>query len=185
MIRIAYISDLHIDHAGDGGKSILSLIDKNKDAFDVLVIAGDVSNHAPEAFEFVRQAGMILFHNNSRQRVIFVPGNHEYYTFEMPWVDSVLNKLSEFGNVHCMIDGSVSYTMFDKENTPYLFCGGTLFTDFALYGNSDLAMQTASRCMSDFSRIVTPEDKILTPEYTTKIFDKTTERIRAHIMMVS
>lgn len=173
MLRIACISDLHVDHTGDGGKKIISMIDKHKDAFDVMVIAGDISNFATEAFEFLRKVSDILYRNQRNQTIFFVPGNHEYYNFEMPWVDGVFDNLQGLRNVRVMKDGTSSTTIFHDEEC-FLFVGGTLWTDFELYGQARLHKNEAILRMSDFNRIITPDDKILHPDDTVKMFDQTT-----------
>lgn len=185
MLRVAYLSDLHIDNVGDGGKNIIGLVDKNKDKFDVLVVAGDVSNYAPEVFEFIRKISVILERNLKAQVVIYTPGNHEYYNFEMRWVDSVLGKMTEMRNVKVLM-GPNSYTHYKTEKNgdvlSYLFVGGTMWTDFELFGERRVYMNEAMMRMNDFNRVINYDEKVLHPEDTVKYFNIATENMKFNIM---
>jgi Icc-related predicted phosphoesterase len=72
-MKIRLISDLHIDHDSDGG---IGYIDSLPVDADVLVVAGDVANSIQRAIE----ALMAICARWSPRPVLYVPGNHEYYS---------------------------------------------------------------------------------------------------------
>lgn len=76
-MKIGAISDLHIDRNPklDAQAYLESLIRvvKKRD-IDILLIAGDISNHFQEGYQFIRE----LKYNISIP-VLFVPGNHDYW----------------------------------------------------------------------------------------------------------
>lgn len=125
---------------------------------DVLVIAGDYSNGSMESLkEIERLADQI--------QVVYVPGNHDLQTFCRA---NNLTKEDSFDLI---------YNYFDKINVPCLregmefnyngktFVGGTLFTDYDLFGNVELN-KLKSLCVGDFKRIykngrlITPNDYV-------------------------
>lgn len=81
-MRIRLLSDLHFEFHRDGGYSFLQ--DQNQD-FDVLVIAGDLNTakNLKNSFDLLKS----LFQN---KKIIFVPGNHEYYRSSFPEVQAIL-----------------------------------------------------------------------------------------------
>lgn len=177
-MRILAISDLHIDSGPDVAKEVLTAIKMMRSDFDVLVIAGDVSNAALETAEFLRKVVYAAFKD-----VIFVPGNHEYYSFDMKYATSLLMGMNDrreyMHKLHVLNDSSRVLKIRGKE---YLFVGSTLWTDFRIMGDLGRSLVTSEQCMNDFKSIVTPEGKILTPEDTVKMHEKSLEFMKFSAM---
>lgn len=78
-MRIQIASDLHLAFWAHRGHSLESLIDEMRPPkpVDVLVLAGDITELTPGAFN----ATQIIFETFARhwKRVLYVPGNHEFY----------------------------------------------------------------------------------------------------------
>lgn len=78
-MRIGTISDLHIDrnntflNKGETFEKSLSTLIKEK-SVDLLLIAGDVSNHYLETDAFLKKTSDL-----SGVPILFVPGNHDYW----------------------------------------------------------------------------------------------------------
>ena len=106
---------------------------------DVIVAAGDIGDGA-KAVDFLKMAF-------PKKSVIFVPGNHEYYGFEMFTVQKKMELACQGTNIHFMHDGNKTI-----EIEGVRFCGATLSTDYKLTG-SEYAMSEAERLMNDFRKI--------------------------------
>lgn len=177
-MRILTISDLHIDSGPDVAKEILTAIKMMRSDFDVLVIAGDISNAALETAEFLRKAVYAAFKD-----VVFVPGNHEYYSFDMNYATSLLMGMNDrreyMHKLHVLNDTSRALKIRGKE---YLFVGSTLWTDFRIMGDLGRSVVTSEQCMSDFRAIVSLEGKILKPEDTIKMHERSLEFMKFSVM---
>lgn len=81
-MKIRLYSDLHFEFHQDGGKSFL--LEQNQD-FDVLVLAGDlnIAKNLRNSFQLISE----IFQN---KKIVFVPGNHEYYHSSFPEVQQIL-----------------------------------------------------------------------------------------------
>ncbi len=105
---------------------------------DVVVLAGDIDlGTRGIAWAIDRFAG---------KPVVYVAGNHEFYGHNFPDLYAKLRAASLGSQVHVLQNSSV-------EISGWLFLGCTLWTDFALHGNSPMAMLTASGLMNDYARI--------------------------------
>lgn len=152
-MKIAYISDLHLEHAPKFQVT-------NPDNAKVLVLAGDIINtedvkRFPWGIE--RDVSSYRYHNSVRyheffqaaaelyEHVIYVPGNHEFYDGEYQDVLGILIKsLSEFDNVHCLYNDVI---LIDDVS----FLGATLWTD--MNKADPLAMYDAAQRMNDHRAI--------------------------------
>ncbi|MDT3996020.1 metallophosphoesterase [Mammaliicoccus sp. H-M34] len=79
-MRIGAISDLHIDRSKDYYPQDFEYILTNEIKrlnLDMLLIAGDVSNHYLQTVQFVQN---VKHHSNID--VLFIPGNHDYWKSE-------------------------------------------------------------------------------------------------------
>ena len=79
-MRIGTISDLHIDRSKDYYPQDFEFILSKEIArlkLDVLLIAGDVSNHYLQTIQFVQNVKQ-----QSNIEVLFIPGNHDYWKSE-------------------------------------------------------------------------------------------------------
>lgn len=94
---IRVLSDLHLEQYLGQRESWLSdkfipadLLDKDS----VLVLAGDISSKPEQLFKFIESTAKRF------QRIIFIPGNHEFYGHEMStWSFDVESRLKNIENV--------------------------------------------------------------------------------------
>lgn len=141
-LRIA--SDLHLEQYRD--RKIEKLVNDfipgdNRDIESVLVLAGDISSLPEQLVRFIAEV------ENRFLKVIFVPGNHEYYHNKMTeWNESVdevfkqnlTNTMGAFGNVQT--------ALFDNA----FFVFGTLWADG---GINDCQHNAVQKGLYDFKII--------------------------------
>ena len=148
-MKIAYCSDLHIEH-----KNIeLPIVDA-----DVLVLAGDIvplnlieySNY-PGPFFHIK----VFFENiTAYKHVIWIMGNHEYYGCNISLINKVKKDLSVYKNLHILVDETITLDGIK-------FAGGTKWTDMNKY--DPMTINNAKNYMSDFRLIkVGPKDTLFT-----------------------
>ncbi|MBI5441072.1 MAG: metallophosphoesterase family protein [Deltaproteobacteria bacterium] len=141
-MRLHILSDLHLEYRRP--------LDLPRVDADVVVLAGDVDLGT----EGVRWAARTF-----PKPVIYVPGNHEFYTHD---VDTALSRLRaegrRSGHVHVLANDTWTYQ-------GVRFVGTTLWTDFALFGpeRANLAMNHCQRSMRDF-QVIRQGWRRLTPE---------------------
>ena len=120
---------------------------------DALILAGDIGG---------RCEGLRAFADVAKTRpVIYVPGNHEYYGSDLL---SLRDEMRETA-AECGI------RLLDQDETVVggvRLLGATLWTDFALFGESarDEAMQQAKRNVVDYHVVRHGHDGWLRPEHT-------------------
>ncbi len=98
--------------------------------------------------------------------VFYIPGNHEYYGQEFYDVQRRL-KAAEDANLKILLNESAEYM-------GWKICGGTLWTDFALYGDEkqSRSMAAAKQMMNDYRQIRIADEagggwkRLLKPEDT-------------------
>jgi len=103
--------------------------------------------------------------------VLFVAGNHEFYTQSPMQNDANDFKawlLKELPNVTFLQDEEIS---IDGVH----FFGGSMWTDFS--NENPLAMQTAERGMNDFRLIVTDKNQSITPLDTVELHKAYVEKL--------
>lgn len=83
MTRIQYISDIHTEFYGNENP-----LDRFEILGDVLVIAGDLS-----VSDRVIPVLNTLGKNNLNKQIIYIPGNHEFYTAKTIPVKEILNNV--------------------------------------------------------------------------------------------
>lgn len=126
-MRLRLLSDLHMEgnifyyeYAGE----------------DIAILAGDI--HTQNRHRF------ILDQIPQNVKVLFVTGNHEYYSGTFEYVNEFFYDLqSEYTN----------FTFLENENiiiNDVDFFGGTMFTDFSLYNDVWEAKQFAKNGIADF-----------------------------------
>ena len=123
-MKLQVLSDVHNEF------SVLTL---PKTDADVIILAGDIDvklRAIPWALEF-------------NKPVIYVAGNHEFYGMQVEEVKTKLHALSQNTNIHFLDDEEVVIG-------GVRFLGGTLWTDFKLFGNPEIASLNAQFGMSDF-----------------------------------
>lgn len=107
--------------------------------FDVLVVAGDLIPGAEDGVAWLRD-------RVSDKPVVYVMGNHEFYHRD---IDRTLDKArtaAKGTNVRVM-ENDVA------EIGGVRFVAATLWTDFDVFGNAPVAMNTALLGMNDYKRI--------------------------------
>jgi Icc-related predicted phosphoesterase len=138
-MKLHILNDLHIEFAD----FTIPATDS-----DVIILAGDIG---------VGLSGLDWLKTQRLNKpVIYVPGNHEYYQHDLKLIDTLRDHAPP--NVHVLNDNSV-------EINGVRFLGSTLWTDFALFGETGkiAAIQTARENMTDFS-IIANAGKLFTPE---------------------
>ena len=135
-MKIQFVSDLHIDHWGHGITRPLPFGPEHI-VGDVLVVAGDVDERIPSLVSYL---GTLT---ETGRPVLFVPGNHEY--FSETWT-TYQNRLRE--NLPAGI------TLLDRNETiidGVRFLGCTLWTNF---GGSMRKLRDCESGMPDYENIV-------------------------------
>jgi len=138
-MRIRILSDLHHEHFG-GNRPLPEV------RADLVVLAGDIHSHDLG----IEWAGRAF----GKTPVIYVPGNHEFYSAHMGRLDRKMREAARRHGVHLLQNEAV-------ELDGVRFLGATLWADFALYGSpgDELAQAMALRVMPDFSCIATDQGK--------------------------
>jgi predicted phosphodiesterase len=163
MIRILYMSDLHLEMerwrlAVPGWAAFMA---RHKDAprhpargpllhdvgkIDLVVLAGDIHNglrglvYAEQVSEFLNAP------------VVMVAGNHEYYHHDFAVLLPALRHAAErtHPRVQFLENAAASFTFGDRT---LRVLGCTLWTDYALYGDAQTSMTHAEQMMNDFNFI--------------------------------
>ena len=128
------MSDLHLEFGG---------YKPNLPEADVFVLAGDIGVGL-SAFPWIERT----FVNN--EKVIYIAGNHEFYIQKRTFFEqkeAMLEKAKDFRDNFWFLDNS------SIEIDGVLFCGGTLWTDFGLFGNVPVCEQIAKNGVNDFIHI--------------------------------
>ncbi|WP_439605108.1 metallophosphoesterase [Shinella sp.] len=131
MTGIWVMSDLHVNTAP------FELPPTPVDA-DVLVVAGDVGEGWHQSLRWLFRAA------RRGLPVVFVPGNHEWYGYDL--LDDRREELAHLG-VHLLEPHS------PVEIASVRFIGGTLWTDYAIEGDSAAALWWAKTSYPDFWNI--------------------------------
>lgn len=135
-MKLWIISDLHLEF----GEPFLQTPPED---IDVLVCAGDVlTKGLVPSIQWLADAYAHTL------PVIFVPGNHEFYSASVEESIRDARKFAAgFSNIHFLEKDAV-------EIGGVRFIGGTLWTDFRLFGrNPGVSMSYAQSGMNDFKKI--------------------------------
>ncbi len=128
-MKIRLLSDLHLEHKSlpisQGGE-------------DVVVLAGDIATGI-NGIEWAKRTFTVP--------VIYVAGNHEFYGHDFDQLIPALRKAAVGSHVHFLENDQI---ILDGVR----FIGSTLWTDFNLYRNDQLAMLHAGNQMEDFTVIL-------------------------------
>lgn len=118
-MRINLTSDLHLEFYTDHGLSILiRILSALEDKPDTQIIAGDFQ--LLDNYESMKWAFKILCENF--KDVIFVPGNHEYYNYDILKGQEKFSVLEDtFSNLH-ILDVGKAVTINNQR-----FIGGTMW----------------------------------------------------------
>jgi UDP-2,3-diacylglucosamine pyrophosphatase LpxH len=94
MTSIQVISDVHLEFlASSNIHSFLSHITSTKTRVDVLIIAGDLCVLNGDVNQGIA-IGTLLFLCNNYNKVIYVPGNHEYYYSNFHKTNKIMEDIS-------------------------------------------------------------------------------------------
>ena len=128
-MKIHILSDLHIEFAE---------FKPPETNADIVILAGDIH---------IGEKGFVWAEENFRnQEVIYVIGNHEYYRGAIPELTEKLKARSDGTNIHILENEALIIE-------DIRFFGCTLWSDFRLLNNPDLAVITAQKMMNDYRLI--------------------------------
>lgn len=141
-MKIQIVSDIHIDINKDHNFGFINHINN----CDLTLIAGDIAGSYAEEEKFLDKLVKI-----AEKPVLCVGGNHLGYNYR--YVDVIkgtkywsLNYLS-----HKYNNGNVRYLNDDYFAIgDYIVFGGTMYSDFNLYGNIERSGKLAERGLNDF-----------------------------------
>jgi Icc-related predicted phosphoesterase len=128
-MKIQIISDLHQE---------FGFMDISFEGADLVILAGDI-NLGTKGIEWIKSTITDF-------PVIYVLGNHEYYKGSYPKTLNVIRNSASDTNVHVLENKAV--TIEDVT-----FHGATLWTDFALMGDSRLNGSICQGKMNDYKMI--------------------------------
>ncbi|KRW93127.1 metallophosphoesterase [Paracoccus sp. MKU1] len=156
-MNILITADLHLDLWADAGRDPFAGIVPVLRDLDALIIAGDLANdpHRNWPWTLSRIARLI-----SPARIWVIPGNHDYYGATLD--DDILARIASGAGV------SLAQKRVLTFGTCRLLCC-TLWTDFALTGDPQTAMDHAAMVMPDYGRIRRLDGDLISPEDTVKI----------------
>ena len=140
-MKIRLVSDLHLEMGPYDVKSMPG----DKDT--VLVLAGDVGLiETPSSYKtFLEDLGLRF------RRIIYVPGNHEFYRGSYPYsIDKLIKNLEDIPNV-------IVGERFKHQIDDVMFICATMWTD--VNGNDPIAAMNIRQMMNDF-RIIRTGNKI-------------------------
>lgn len=151
-MKIICYSDLHLEFGNEFKPP------KNLDA-DLMILAGDIITFTERGFKALEE-----FLGNWKKPVLYIAGNHEYYTLSpMNRGENMLkNFIEDHQNVTWL--NNSEFTLNGIE-----FFGGTMWTDFNK--SNKVSMIQAAFSMNDYRQIITrqPNDQFLMPQDTVKM----------------
>jgi Icc-related predicted phosphoesterase len=107
--------------------------------FDVLVMAGDLVPGMERGVEWLAE-------RVTDKPVVYVPGNHEFYSRDIDRTVAKARAAAKGTNVHVLQNDVVDIG-------EVRFHGATLWTDFDVFHNAPIAMNAALVGMNDYRRI--------------------------------
>ena len=134
-MKIKLLSDIHTEFGLPYQTHAMS----EYNGEDVLVLAGDISSGVDRALEVIK-----FFKAQGFPKIVYVPGNHEYYHTEFDLFNSAMAAACrDLENVYFLNPGVVTID-------GVLFIGATLWTNFA---DNPLSQSYARRSINDFAFI--------------------------------
>lgn len=168
MSRVHIASDFHLESLG-------FINNISEPDCDFTILAGDISpiSTNPKSIKWLKE--------KYTKPVIYVPGNHEYYTYPFS-MDDVEDSIRIF-----IAETNASNIIFLQNEVTYIngirIIGCTLWTDYNLYDTREKSMAYARRCMNDYYFISAQErGKFVTPEI---LLDKHNESVEFLIKELS
>ncbi|MDR5873367.1 metallophosphoesterase [Halomonas sp. CUBES01] len=146
-MRLRVLSDLHLEFF-NGERDLPDV------AADVVILAGDIHRQV-EGLAWARQ-------RFPATRIIYVPGNHEFYGTCMPLCREALAAKADQHDIELLDNRYITLA-------GVRFYGTTLWTDFALYADNPAhnpreTVTKAKRYMPDFRIVESSPGITLTPE---------------------
>ena len=145
-MKLALYSDLHLEFLSNRWEPPALDV-------DVVILAGDIDKHA-HGIEWAAE----MFPD---MPVIYVVGNHEFYGANINVISEIRKTAVRLG-IHFLENDVI-------EIEGVRFLGTTLWSDFALYGNSDNAMRVAQRDINDYS-VIRKQGGLINPEDTAALY---------------
>jgi len=158
-MKIITYSDLHLEFGTD-------FLPPPDSGADLMILAGDI-------ITFKDYRPLARFLKDWKKPVLYVTGNHEYYTRQPMDEEDAKFKIwlsSGFSNVRFLHDETIN---IDGIN----FFGGTMWTDF--HQADPLAMLAAKQQMNDYRYIMTPDQELLEPADTVPLHNAFVEKLLA------
>lgn len=158
-MKIITYSDLHLEFGTD------FMLPADSDA-DLMILAGDI-------ITFKDYRPLTQFLKDWTKPVLYVTGNHEYYTRQPMGEEDAKFKIwlgANHPNVTLLQDEAIS--IGDVH-----FFGGTMWTDF--HQADPLAMLTARQQMNDYRHIMTSDGELLKPADTVPLHEAYMEKLLA------
>lgn len=137
-MKIKLLSDLHLEFSVKVKEQPYFAYDGE----DVLILAGDIDSGASNTIRTLKQ-----FHAEGYKDIVYVPGNHEYYSSGS--IVDFNDKLGEFARENPWLHFLNRDVYIDHKNE-CIFIGATLWTFF---NDNDLSMLSAATFIQDFRRI--------------------------------
>lgn len=129
-MKIRLLSDLHLEFAE---------FELDTSDIDVIVLAGDI-HVGTKAIDWLKKY-------NLEVPIIYVAGNHEFYSQKYPGLINAMKQMSSvLKNVYFLENDSISLD-------GVRFHGCTLWTDFALLGEPQIAGFYCQQNMNDYKKI--------------------------------
>jgi len=130
-MNIQILSDLHLEFHQDQGRSFIDSL--NPEGVDLLIIAGDLSVGG----RLVKVIELLC--DKYPVDILYVPGNHEYYTTSFEVVDAILE--------------SCSTDKFKVLNPGLVVCGGQRFLGTTMWFPFDYRAVGYEHNLNDFNQI--------------------------------
>ncbi len=152
-MKIISFSDIHLEFEKD-------LAAPKNSAADLMILSGDILNlDKPHLLE--------RFLAGWEKPVVYVPGNHEYYTRRpIDEENAIFEAWAKQRLPNLVFLRDAPYTLNGVN-----FFGGTMWTDFGGGGGNEAAMAEAVKCMTDYELIYTAPGKIIEPRETIAFHD--------------
>lgn len=164
-MKVAVLSDLHIDVHEDW--PMLPMVNA-----DVLILAGDVAEGPLSLKWAIAQQEWLGI------PVVLVPGNHEYYRYEMRGLEEQYTTMAQNAyEVHVLQCGRLDFR-------DYAILGCTLWTDFALDGDASQSELDAMGFMLDY-RCISRGGRLMVPADTVAIHREHRSWLQAELQKVS
>lgn len=148
-MKLHILSDLHLEFES---------FTPPKTEADIVVLAGDI-HVGKKGIDWARA-------NFPDKPVLYILGNHEYYGRAFPKHINDLKQLVKGSNIHILENDRISIDGIT-------FLGCTLWTDFQLLGNPEIAGYQATQMMTDYRKIrISPQYRKLRSIDTAVIHNK-------------